>query len=612
VPRASAVAAATPALPRPAAGGAATLARLFWDRVALTPGADAHIVKRGGTWTRRTWAEVAAGVGEIACGLLALGRNAGDAVGLLARSRTEWVEADAAILSAGCVTVPIYPTSTVDEIVYIAGDADVRTLIVECGQALARALEAWTRLPRVEHLVVVGGTAKPGARVITWDAVREQGRAPELRRALEARLAATRADDVATIVYTSGTTGVPKGVVQTHGNHLAMLRALATLPEVQPGDVHLLFLPLAHAFARVEAWLAVHRGLVTAFCEDFTRIADDLKQVRPDFLFAVPRLFERAHARILAAVGAGALPRRLLFRLALAVARGAFALEESAIPVPWALRLARALADRLVLRRVRAVFGGRLRFAVSGGAPLGRELGEFFHAIGLPIVEGYGLTEACPALTWNRLDRFKLGSVGQALPGVELRLAADGEVLARAPNVARGYLGKPEETAATFDADGWLHTGDVGRIDEGGFLFIVDRKKDLIVTSSGLNVAPQPIEAALRKAPLVDDAMVHGDRRPYLTALLTLDADAVARVAREHGVAGEDGAALARHPAVVARVQESVDATNATLPSHARIRRFAIAPAPFTEARGELTPTQKIKRRVVAAHHAALLDALYR
>jgi long-chain acyl-CoA synthetase len=597
-----------------AADTPATLARLFWERVAATPDRDAQLVKRGGAWQRSTWAEVGVVVGEVARGLLALGRRPGEAIGVLARSRPEWVQADFAIFSAGGVTVPIYPTSTAEEIAYIVNDANVRVLIVEADATLARALEARRHTPGLEHLVVIGGDQERSGGVTSWETLRGLGRAqgPELQRRLDERMAGGHADDVATIVYTSGTTGIPKGVVQTHRNHLAMLRALAELPGVRPGDVHLLFLPLAHAFARMEAFLAVHRGLVTAFAGDFGRIATDLREVRPDFLFAVPRLYEKAHDRIVAAAEGGSSIRRRLFRWAVDVGRRICTLEQAGIAVPWRPRMTHAVARRLVFRPLRAVFGGRLRFAVSGGAPLGRELGEFFHAIGIPVLEGYGLTEACPVLTWNRLDRFKLGSVGQALPGVDLRLAPDGEVLARGPSIARGYLNKPAETSEVFGADGWLHTGDIGRMDGEGFLFITDRKKDLIVTSGGLNVAPQPIEAALRRAPAIAEAVVYGDRRPYLAALLTLERDAVERFARVHAVPVTEWAALVQHPTILDHVRAVVDATNETLPGHARVRRFAIVPVPFTEAGGELTPTQKVKRRVVAERYGELLAGLYR
>ncbi len=594
-------------------GSTDTLARLFCRRVDATPDRDAQIVKRGSTWVRSTWAEVGAIVREVALGFLALGRSPGDAVAILSRSRPEWVQADFAVFSIGGVTVPIYPTSTAEQIAYVVNDTCARTLIVEDAALLARVAEARGRVAGLEQLVVIDGSSGD-VGALTWEGLRRLGRerAGPLAAVLAERLGAQRPDDVATVVYTSGTTGVPKGVVQTHGNHVAMLRALADIPLVRPGDVHLLFLPLAHAFARVEAFVAVHRGLTTAFAEGFDRIGENLREVRPDFIFGVPRLFEKAQARIQAEVEEASAVRRALFRCALRVGRRRCTLRQAHASVPPGLRLAHAVAQRAVLAPVQAGFGGRLRFAVSGGAPLGVETAEFFHAVGIPVLEGYGLTEACPVLTFNRLDSFRLGSVGRPLPGVELRLALDGEILARGPTIAREYLNKPSETAEVFGADGWLRTGDIGRMDDEGFVYITDRKKDLIVTSGGLHVAPQPIEDQLRREPLIAEATVHGDRRPYPTALLTLTPEAVARFARAQGIPTTDWPALVQHPAVLDRVRAIVEATNATLPPHARIKRFAVVPEQFSEAGGELTPTQKVKRRVIADRYRTVLEGLYR
>jgi long-chain acyl-CoA synthetase len=418
---------------------------------------------------------------------------------------------------------------------------------------------------------------------------------------------------VATLAYTSGTTGEPKGVVQTHGNHAAALRTLAQIRGVEPGDLHLLFLPLAHAFARLEAYLGVHRGLVTAFAESLEGVADDLREVRPHFIFAVPRVFEKMHARIVGEVAAASPVRRGVFRWAMRVGARASRRQQARQPLPRRLRLERALAHRLVFAKLHDALGGRLRFAVSGGAPLSREIAEFFHAAGVLIVEGYGLTETCPVLTFNRIDAFRFGSVGQSLPGVELRLAADGEILARGPNVAtRGYWRQPAATAEVFDPDGWFHTGDIGRIDEDGFVYITDRKKDLIVTSGGVNIAPQHVESLLKSHPLVGQAMVYGDRRPYPVALIAPDAAALDRFARERGILVGDPTSLARHPVVIERVAQIVDAANAQLPSYAQVKKFAVLPLELSEAAGELTPTQKVRRRLVAAKYRETIEALYR
>ncbi len=591
-----------------------TLVRMFWDRVESNGPLDAQLAKRHGRWERATWSDVGTAVREAALGFLALGRERGDAVALLSGSRAEWVQADFAIQSAGCVTVPIYPTYTPEQIARLVADSGARAIVVETPAHLAAALEARSRLTAVQHIIVLEEAEDSPPAVWSWAGLRRLGRehGARLASALVERVTSLGADDVATIVYTSGTTGEPKGVIQTHGNHLATLRALAQIPDVEAGDVHLLFLPLAHSFARMEAFVGVHRRLVTAFAESLRALPDNLREVRPHVVFGVPRVFEKARERILLEVAAGGRARRALFEGAIGVGTAVSRRRQARRPLPRGLELRRRLAERAVFARVRAGFGGRLRFAVSGGAPLDDAVAEFFHAVGLPILEGYGLTESCPALTFNRLDAFKVGSVGQAIAGVELRIAPDGEILARGPNVAtRGYWHQPGATAETFDVDGWLHTGDVGRLDDEGFLFITGRKKELIVTSGGMNIAPQHIEGLLERHGLVSQAVVYGDRRPYPTALITLDAAAVERFARAHGLLA-DRTTLARHPAILEEVARTVGAANSVLAPYARIKRYTVLPGELTETAGELTPTQKVKRAIVAERYRDQLEALYR
>lgn len=591
-----------------------TLTALFWDRVETSPDLDAELVKRDGRWQALAWRDVGTIVRELALGLLALGRRPGDAVAILAASRAEWVHADFAILSTQGVTIPIYATYAPEQIAYILDNAAARTVIVENAAQLAAVRAAPMKLTSLDTIIVIEGVPRREPGVLSWDDVRQLGRrhAARLESTLADRVASIRPDDIATIVYTSGTTGFPKGVVQTHANHMAMLRAVAQVPGVEIGDVHLLFLPLAHTFARLEAYMGVHRGLVTAFAESLQTVSANLREVRPHLIFAVPRVFEKAHAQVLAAVEQRPLVARKVFEWAMRIGREVSRRQQEGRPVSRRLTVAHGLAHRAVFKALHGRFGGRLRFAVSGGAPLSREIAEFFHAAGILILEGYGLTEACPSLTFNRIDRYKFGSVGQALPDVELKVAADGEILARGPNVAtRGYWCQPDATAETFDRDGWLHTGDIGRLDEEGFLYITDRKKDLIITSGGANVAPQPIEDALKRDPLVSQAMLHGDCRPYLVALVTLRPEAVKSFARAQGMLTDDLSRLSQHPGVRDRVDRIVQIVNRGLASYAQIKRFAVLPEEFTEEGGELTPTQKLKRQKVAAKYAAELAALY-
>jgi long-chain acyl-CoA synthetase len=592
-----------------------TLTRMFWNRVEASGDLPAQMVKPRGRWEQLTWREVGEIVRGLALGLLALGRQRGDAIAILAGSRAEWVQADLAILSAGCVTVPIYPTYTPEQVASLAIDADVRTLVVEDAAQLAKVLQARGKIPGLEHVVVIEGDEQFDPSILSWKTLRQLGRDREdaFKSLLAERVASIEPQDVATIVYTSGTTGTPKGVIQTHANHMAALDAVARIPGVEAGDVHLLFLPLAHSFARLETFIGIHRGLVTAFAESLDRLAENLREVRPHFIFSVPRVFEKIHARILAEAASAGPVRRAVFDRALQIGREVSRRTRGNRPVPPWLRAGYRVAHRLVFAKLHRAFGGRLRFAVSGGAPLDPEIAEFFHAAGVLILEGYGLTETCPALTFNRIDHFRFGSVGAPIHGVELAIAADGEILARGPNVAsRGYLNQPEATAEAFDAEGWLHTGDIGRIDDDGFLYITDRKKDIIVTSGGINIAPQQLERLLASDPFVGQAMVYGDGRPYPAALIAIDPQELARFAREHGIVVDDYARLTRHPAVVERVARAVEATNARVQSYARIKRFALVPDVLSEAGGELTPTLKVRRKVVAEKYAALLDSLYR
>ena len=594
-----------------------TLARMFWDRVERSGDRPAHQFKQSADWKTITWREVGDVVREVALGLLALGRGKGDAVALLSTSRAEWVQADFAIFSAGCVTVPVYPTYPPDLIAYVVNDSGAKTIIVEDPGQLSKVLEARDKTPGLEQIVVITGydAPQPPKMVMTWETLRRLGRdsVDAHRSTLAERVASTRPTDLATIVYTSGTTGPPKGVMQTHGNHIAAVTASKQATPVEEGWVHLLFLPLAHSFARLESFLGVAHGLTTAFAENLDKVGENLKETRPHFICSVPRVFEKVYGKILAGVEAGSPAKRKIFGWAVSVGRDVSRHQQRGQPVPATLELKRKLAHRLVFSKLHAALGGRLQWAVSGGAPLSRDIAEFFHAAGILLLEGYGLTETCPALTFNRPDRFKFGSVGQTLPGVQLRIAADGEILARGPNIATlGYFKQPEATREVFDLDGWFHTGDIGTIDGDGFLVITDRKKDLIVTAGGMNIAPQNIENLLKADPFISQVMIYGDRRPYPVALITVNPEELSKFAREQGILTSEAAAIVKHPKVVERVSRTVEEKNTNLQSYAKIKRFTVLATDFTLDGGELTPTLKVKRRVVSQKYKDAIEELYR
>jgi len=594
-----------------------TLARMFWDRVDRSGERPAQQFKQSADWKTVTWREVGDVVREVALGLLALGRGKGDAVALLSASRAEWVQADFAIFSAGCVTVPVYPTYPPDLIAYVVNDSGAKTIIVEDPGQLAKVLEARDKTPGLEQIVVMSGydAPQPPKMVMTWETLRRLGRESldAQGSTLAERVASTRPTDLATIVYTSGTTGPPKGVMQTHGNHVAAVTASKQATPVQEGWVHLLFLPLAHSFARLESFLGVAHGLTTAFAENLDKIGENLRETRPHFICSVPRVFEKVYGKILAGVEAGSPAKKRIFGWAVSVGRDVSRHQQRGQPVPATLELKRKLAHTLVFSKLHAALGGRLQWAVSGGAPLSRDIAEFFHAAGILLLEGYGLTETCPALTFNRPDRFKFGSVGQTLPGVQLRIAADGEILARGPNIATlGYFKQPEATREVFDPDGWFHTGDIGTIDGDGFLFITDRKKDLIVTAGGMNIAPQNIENLLKADPFISQVMIYGDRRPYPVALITVNPDELSKFAREQGILASETAVIVKHPKVVERIGRTVEEKNTQLQSYAKIKRFRVLATDFTLDGGELTPTLKVKRTVVSQKYRDAIEELYR
>ena len=591
---------------------ASSIPQVFFDRAAQRGGKTAHMVKRDGAWREISWQELRDIVRHVARGLLTLDLQAGDRVAILSDSRAEWVQCDLGIMAAAGITVPIYASSTPDQAAYILQNSGATAMFIDTSAQLDKILAVRDQVPTLKHIVmIVDNPPGDDESILTLADLIQRGRDDADQEAvLEARLQGLTPEHEATYVYTSGTTGPPKGVVQTHGNHLFMMESGSAVADIGEGDVNLLFLPLAHSFARFESFLGFYQGWTTAFAESIEALSQNMREVRPMLVLSVPRVYEKVYASVQAGA-AGSAVKQAIFNWCVGVGRQASRLQQQGQPLPLGLRLKQGLAHRLVFHKLHDALGGRLRYFVSGGAPLAREIAEFFHAAGLLILEGYGLTETCPALTANRHDNYKFGTVGLALPGVELRLDDDGEIQARGPNIARGYYQRPEATSEVFLDDGWFATGDIGEIDADGFLRITDRKKDLLVTAGGKNVAPQNIENLLKGDPLISQAMVYGDRRPFLTAVLTLDMEAATSYARELGISGETAAELADNPQVRTLLEGRVERVNQRLAPYETIKKFVIAREDFTEASNELTPTLKVKRQVVTQKYQEELDALY-
>jgi long-chain acyl-CoA synthetase len=584
----------------PASAG---LADVVFRRAEAEPGAV--MLRRrggGGGWREVTAAQFHAEVAALAGALIGAGIEPGDRVAVMSRTRYEWTLIDYAIWAAGAVTVPVYETSSAEQVEWLLGDSGARAVFAETRRHAEVIGSVRDRLAGLERLWMIDDldALAPGGVQVS-------------RRELEQRRAGQQAADLATIIYTSGTTGRPKGCALTHANLLADVRsAVAALPEIfEPaGCSTLLFLPLAHAFARIIQVGCLEAGAVLGHWPDAVTLAGGLAEFRPTFLLAVPRVFEKVYdgARQQAAASrAGAA----IFAAAAATAV-AWSRAADGTGAGPALRLAHAMFGWLVYGRLRAAAGGRLRYAVSGGSPLAGRLGHFFRGAGITVLEGYGLTESSAAATVNRPGRCKIGTVGQPLPGVTVRIAADGEILLRGPGVFSGYWNNDAATREAVDQDGWLHTGDAGALDERGFLVVTGRKKDLIVTAGGTNVAPAVLEDRIRANPLVSQCMVVGDGRPYVACLITLDPEALELWKRRHGrAAGDTPGDLASDPGLITEIQRAADAANKAVSRAESVRRFAILGTDFTEAAGQLTPSAKVRRDVVARDYAADIEALY-
>ncbi len=596
-----------------------TICSLIQDQVAKLEDRPALLTKRDGSWTPVVWRQYAERVRAATLGLMDLGLPPGQAVALLSGTREEYNVADLGVTHAGGITVALYQSLAPAQVRYIVDHSEAVLAFAESATQAETFFRIRAEIPRVRRLILFeGAEAFPGEPwVLSFEALLTRGAA--LARvagaAFEARWRAVVPDQLATLIYTSGTTGPPKGVMLTHGQVCRAQESSHRLFQPEPGWRSIGYLPMAHVAERnLSLWGAIRAARTIHFCPASDRLGETLAEVRPHQFFGVPRFWEKIHAALQAGIEAEPDPaRKGAVQQALDVGLRAVALEQASQPVPADLAEARRRADAIVFRHLRERLGlDEARVAASGAAPIAPDVLRFFHAIGIPVIEVDGQTEGCAIATIVRRDRIRIGTVGLAYPGVELQLAQDGEILLRGGNVFAGYYKEPGLTRETLDPEGWLHSGDIGCLDADGFLTIVDRKKDIIITSGGKNITPSNLENALKHRPLISQAMVVGDRRPYLAALLTVDEAAIRQWARERGLSEEDSTALLAHPEIRAELQRSVDAVNAEVSRVEQLKRFVVLPRDWSPDMGELTPTFKVRRKVVLEKYASEIEALYR
>ncbi len=597
--------------PQPA--GPTTLTALFFDAMERFRDRPARLrARREGGWVDISTLEVADCVHALSLGLKELGVVPGDRVAILSENRPEWAYADFAILTARCTDVPIYATLPAGQIEGLLRDSGAVAILLSNRTQLDKIQEVRGRLPALAHVIVFDDGLE-ATNVLGLRKVLATGRAAAPRYpGWRDEALSVRPEDVATIIYTSGTTGEPKGVMLTHRNICSNVNAALTVLDVRDQDESLCFLPLSHILERTAGlYVMIRAGVTINYARSIESVAADMLERRPTLLTAVPRMFEKIHERVLDKVQAGGPARQRVFRWAKAAGEAWADRRIERRPVPLMLRLRYAIADRLVFRKLRAGTGGRLRCTISGGAPLNPEIARFFYAAGIPILEGYGLTETSPVIAVNSLEAHRLGSVGRPLPGVEVRIADDGEILTRGPHVMKGYYHKPEATAAVLSPDGWFHTGDIGRLDPDGFLFITDRKKDLIVTAGGKNIAPQPIEGRLKTNPFVANAVMLGDRRKFPVVLLVPNFEKLRAWAHTERLAFVDDTALVALPAVRTKMELEAKKHLRDLAHFEVPKKFLVLPRDFSIERGEMTPKLSVRRRVVETNYAEEIAGLY-
>lgn len=591
-----------------------TLAKLFRDAIARDR-RDAILTKqdlltgRSGRYVPISSREIYRRVGKLQAALETVGVKKGDRCALLAENRWEWAVSDFAMMTAGIVSVPLYPTLTAEQLQYMLEHSEARVVLASSQEQLDKVEKIWPTLPALEGIVVFDQVQSSDQRVVSVQRlIGTEELTDSEKRSFEAAIDQVQPDDLASIIYTSGTTGTPKGVMLNHSNFATNVRDCGI--QVTPADLCLSFLPLCHVAERTADYVYFEAGSSVAYAESIEAVPQNMQEVKPTIALAVPRFFEKIHGKVMAAVATAAPTRRKLIEWALRVGERALPYRSQGESLPLGLAIQQAIADILVFKKLRGRLGGRFRMFFSGAAPLARHLAEFFYIVGIPIYEAYGLTETSPLVSINRPESFRFGSVGQVIPNVETKIAEDGEILVRGPNVMQGYFKAPEMTAEVIQ-DGWFHTGDIGKFDADGFLSIVDRKKDLFKTSGGKYIAPQPVENLLKTSPFISMAVVVAEKRNFPSALIVPDFDKLKYWAADQGVEYSNPRELVENEAVRRKMMDEVEAACAGLPRYEKPKKIVLLDRELSVEDGEVTPTMKVRRRAVEMKFSRQIDALY-
>ncbi len=589
------------------------LTRMILEQTKKYGKRPALYYKEDGQWKYFSWQETGRQIEGIARALLNAGFGEEERVGIFSHNMPQWTIADYGIMGIRAITTTIYATSSIVDLEYIVNDAEIRLLFVGGHEQYERAMEIFGKNKFLQKIVVFDKSTpiEKSENVLYFDEFVEQGLAADNKDVFDKRLSEASEEDIATIIYTSGTTGLPKGVMLTHKNIMSQFKALDPLFNISENDIELCFLPFSHSYQKSSTHWTQSHGVTVYYCENPKEILDYFKEVRPTFMVGVPRLYEKMYAKVYATIEESSALKRSLFNWAVKIGKEyqykVFRKEK----ISASLRTKHNLARKLVLNKIREIMGGRLNFFSAGGAPLASEIEEFFFAAGIFIAQGYGLTETSPVVSCNRPDQFKFGTPGKVVDICQVKIAPDGEIMVKGENVMKGYFRKPDLTAEVMTEDGWFKTGDIGHLDDEGFLHITDRKKDLIITAGGKNIAPQRIESLIGADYYIEQIAVIGDKRKYLTALIVPSFEALEELAKDRGIRYHSINDLVKNEKIIEFYRERIDALSKPLASYEKIKKFRLLPVAFTLEKDEITPTLKLKRKIIEAHYQDLIEKMY-